>query len=228
MHRLAIPLIIPLFLLFACSSDAPDDASPQVLNSTAFVKVADRVFSVPVAEIETVTQRGDCNCISYAPDDEDRGRSDSEKLAQDAGHKSDPIDAGYIKIRPGHNYERSNVNSGCQFSSVSWKCLAKRYGVPRDLPSSFIIADVRFIKQFTDHFTVGGERVADHLANLTPIASKTSIACDTISRFCTAAFELSPHVMAIWDVWSNDRTSETAIAMAKRQGRAISVVANGS
>ena len=227
MHRLTFPSAFSLFLISSCASGGPDQASPKVLNSTAYFKVADRVFVAPVAEVGSVTQQGDCNCVAYDPSDEDRGRTYSEELARDAGQRSKPVEAGHVTINPGQTFEVSGANVGCASSSVSWQCRAARSKVPSDLPRSFTIADIRFLKQFESHFTVGGEKVSNHLADLAPITHGPKIACDKTSKFCTAALKLSPHAIAIWDVWQSDRSSETAIAMAVRQGRAIAIVTYG-
>ena len=221
MRGLAFPFCIVALLPAACVSDEPSVASPDVLKTTAFIRIADRIFAAPVAEVRTVTDKGDCNCVSYSPFDEDTGKRDAERLAQDAKQWSKPIEAGYVAISPGNKYD-------CVASPKSWQCRAKGLGIPDSLPQGFMIADTGSLKQFSAHFTVGGERVSDRLAAIAPINGKPKIACDKQSKFCTAAVALSPRVIAVWYVWPKDHPSETPMAMAIRQGEAISRVANGS
>jgi hypothetical protein len=213
--------------LGACSTGGPDDVSTQVLNTPVFIVIAGRVFAAPVAEVTSVTKPGDCNCTEYSPADEDTGRRDAEKLAQDGARETHPVSAGHISISPGQSYERVGVNSACASSSVSWRCRAQHKGVMDDLPQDFTIADTNYLQQFKSHFTIGGESVFDHLNVVTPFRHEVKLACDRSSTFCTAAVLLSPQVVAIWDVWQDDRPAETSQAMAARQARALSAVANG-
>lgn len=91
-----------------------------------------------------------------------------------------------------------------------------------------MIADVQYLNHFDAFSTVSGEKISDHLKAIAPIEAEPKIACDKASQFCTAAILLSSRVIAVWEVWPDERPHETAAVMAERQGRAVSMVANGN
>ncbi len=49
----------------------------------------------------------------------------------------------------------------------------------------------------------------------------TEIGCDVESKFCTAAVNVLPGVLAVWTVWPDEQRAVTARAMADTQGAAI-------
>lgn len=223
MRLLSVQITIAFLALTGCGSDEPESTSSEFSNNPAFIRVADRIFVSPVGEIAQITRPGDENDVSYAPLDEDVGMRQSERLARNASRRSQPIDAGHFNVTPGRSYDFH-----CPRLAISWVCSANDRGVRDDLPNSFSITDRRYLKQFDAYTTVGGERVSDHLRAIEPITAAPRIVCDKASKFCTAAALLSSRVIVVWDVWPNDRPGETAAEMAKRQGRAVAMVANGS
>jgi hypothetical protein len=49
----------------------------------------------------------------------------------------------------------------------------------------------------------------------------TEVSCDKQSRLCTAGVEVLPGLLAVWTVWSDEKTGGTAAQMADTQGMAI-------
>jgi len=56
------------------------------------------------------------------------------------------------------------------------------------------------------HWTVGKERRFDRVKDLALEPGITEIGCDKNSIFCTAAVEVLPGPLAVWTVWSDEKT----------------------
>lgn len=69
--------------------------------------------------------------------------------------------------------------------------------------------------------TVGGERTYDQVKSMSFRPGETEIGCDKTSVFCTAAVEVLPGLVAIWTVWSSQRTGVAAGQIAASQGAAL-------
>ncbi len=68
---------------------------------------------------------------------------------------------------------------------------------------------------------MGRERVYDQVKDMAMRPGVTEIGCDKQSRFCTAVVEVLPGLLAVWTVWSNEQTGNTAQQMAETEGPAI-------
>ena len=72
-----------------------------------------------------------------------------------------------------------------------------------------------------NYWTVGKERQFDQVKDLALTPGITEIGCDQESIFCTAAVEVLPGLLAVWTVWSDEKTGRTARDMAESQGAAV-------
>ena len=220
------------FLLSGACSTAPSNrASDDVLRSPVFVKIADRVFGMRVAEVQLVSKRGEASNTSYNPQDEDTGKIDAEKLVRDASRSSAPVLAGLLRIVPTALYEGRPPNIDC----VSWRCRSAKAGVANDLPVSFMLVDQHDLKQLEAYYN-GDKNVFELLSAVEPFNNKPKVACpkqDTtpsvpdvkvplVVTSCYAVVRLSPQVLAVWPL--DPRRPETAEATAARQAQALVLV----
>ena len=112
----------------------------------------------------------------------------------------------------------------CPLLSRKWSaalCRGQHHGLLARAPTSFSLIDRASAEILNHHGTVGGETVYDQIRNMTLRTGETEIGCDRQSRFCTAAVEALPGLLAVWSVWSDDTQGVTAEQMAKVQGAAI-------
>ncbi len=227
----AMLLAVTGFLsLGACSMAPADRASDYVLRSPVFVKVADQVFKVRVAEVQLVTKRDESGVMSYYPRDEDTGKFQAEKLARDASRSSAPVSGYLLVIVPTSVYEGRPPNIEC----ISWRCRSGRAGVANDLPARFFLVDPIHLRQL-ESYKNGDKNVFELLSVVEPFDIKPKVSCPKqdgepsvpavkapmIVSSCYAVMKLFPRVLAVWPL--SVRRPETAEGAAARQGRALAL-----
>lgn len=206
--------------LAACSSSESDEPSRETLATTAYVKVGNRTFAVPISEVAAVWRGSEETHSPYLPRDEDVGKKDAERLAGDAGRSSKPIVAAGLEIA---EYPRVET-SYCSDFGASWFCKAERIGAVSDLPTTFRIRDLDELGHGGQTST--GESFNDNLAAVSRASAGPMVACGT-TGFCIATIRVSPGIIAVWNSYPRTEPPETPQAMAERQGRAIIRAANG-
>lgn len=100
-------------------------------------------------------------------------------------------------------------------------CLGAHDGLLRRLPERLELLDRNKLDLLQHHWTVGKERQYDQVKAMALQPGVTEIGCDKQSQFCTAVVEILPGLLAVWTVWSDEKTGVTAQAMADGQGAAI-------
>jgi hypothetical protein len=100
-------------------------------------------------------------------------------------------------------------------------CRGQHHGLLSRLPEKFDLLDRRSLDFLKSVFTVGEERQYDQVKDMALHPGVTEIGCDKQSQFCTAMVEVLPGLLAVWTVWSNEKTGSTAEQMADTQGTAI-------
>lgn len=100
-------------------------------------------------------------------------------------------------------------------------CRGQHQGLLSRLPDKFDLLDRDRLDFLKNELTVGGERRYDQVKEMVLHPGVTEIGCDRQSRFCTAMVEVLPGLLAVWTVWSNEKTGNTAEQMADTQGTAV-------
>ena len=112
----------------------------------------------------------------------------------------------------------------CPLLKRKWSetiCRGRHKGLLRRLPQTFNLLDRRKLEILKTTWTVGGEVQYDQIKDMSLRLGETKMSCDKNSKFCTAMVEVWPRLVAVWTVWSDDRTGVTATQMADSQGEAI-------
>jgi hypothetical protein len=112
----------------------------------------------------------------------------------------------------------------CPLLKRKWSqtlCRGQHQGLLSHLPEKFDLLDRDRPAVLKSYFTVGNERQYDQVKDMALRPGVTEIGCDTQSQFCTAMVEVLPGLLAVWTVWSNEKTGSTAQQMADTQGTAI-------
>jgi hypothetical protein len=120
--------------------------------------------------------------------------------------------------------ERLDASEMCPLLMRHWAqavCRGEHRGLLRRLPEKFDLLDRASLDLLKDHWTVGKERKYDQVKNMAMRPGVTELGCDRDSRFCTAMVEVLPGLLAVWTVWGDEKTGETAGTMADTQGAAI-------
>jgi hypothetical protein len=156
-----------------------------------------------------------------------RKPSDVKSELQAARDPSHPMSREEIDLSI-REYRYASENSAslgiCPLLTRKWSttlCRGEHRGLLTRLPQDFSLVARASVEVLRDHRTVGGERVYDQISDMTLRSDQTEIGCDKQSRFCTAAVEVLPGLLAVWFVWSDDVHGVTAKQMAEPQGIAI-------
>jgi hypothetical protein len=120
--------------------------------------------------------------------------------------------------------ERLDSSEMCPLLTRDWSravCRGQQHGLLRRLPEKVDLLDRARLDVLKDHWTVGKEREYDQVKNMAMRPGVTEIGCDRDARFCTALVEVLPGLLAVWTVWSDEKSGGTAAEMADTQGVAI-------
>jgi hypothetical protein len=204
-------------VLVACSKE-PAALDPALLASDVSFNIGGHKVVVPV-----VTVRGPDAVFSL-------GRREPNPLNQMLAKASDPnsplqVDTLPLAIRPyqstGERLESSKI---CPLLTRRWAqavCRDEQSGILKRLPEKFDLFDRQKIEILKRHLTIGGETEYDHVSGMVLRPGTIEIGCDKASKFCTAAVEALPGLLAIWTVWGTDNADAEARSMAREQASAI-------
>lgn len=120
--------------------------------------------------------------------------------------------------------ERLEASEMCPRLTRHWSrafCRGQQHGLLARLPEKFDLFDRAKLDLLRNYWTVGREREYDQVKNMAMRPGVTEIGCDSDSRFCTALVEALPGLLAVWTVWSDEKSGGTAATMADTQGAAI-------
>lgn len=156
-----------------------------------------------------------------------RTKSTKEELQTKASNPSEPMRMDRIDLRI-REYKYTGEHAAsvriCPLLSRKWSealCRGQHHGLLRRLPSTFDLLDRGRLELLKNAFTVGRERVYDQVKDMVVYPGVTEIGCDRQSRYCTAMVEALPGLLAVWTVWSDEKTNGTAEQMADTEGAAI-------
>ncbi len=112
----------------------------------------------------------------------------------------------------------------CPLLKRSWAqtiCRGEQHGSLGRLPEQFDLLDQRKLDLLKNYWTIGRERVFDQIDGKLLRAGVTEVGCDKNSTFCTAVVKVLPDLVAVWTVWSDEKSGIKADQMAFKQGAAI-------
>lgn len=136
-----------------------------------------------------------------------------------------PLDRLAIRIEQYQYYGERTASAGiCPLLVRAWAgtlCRGQHKGALQKLPLDFELYDRAKLDLLKNTFTVGKERAYDQVKNFALNLKQTEIGCDQRSRFCKAAVQVHPGLVAVWTVWTSEDNKVTASDMAARQGAAI-------
>jgi hypothetical protein len=223
MRHLLASLCCSLLVLSQAGCDQRDVADlPDVayLATNGHFIVGDRLIVVPFVAVESVMAWESSELSQLSPDDH-------ERLLELAGNSTKPLKVRKMRLQfssYGTFGEFGISKKICPLLSVEWAislCYGKKPGELKNLPDSLEILDRSVAKENVNTTTVGGEERSNQLSKMKFRISQTEVVCDLNSHFCTSAVAVSPGLLAVWSVWSEEKQRETAQEMGLRQGKAI-------
>ena len=200
-------------------SESPSPPDVPFLASDAHLMIGGQHIVIPVVAIRQPDYTFDLA----------RGRPESmkETLQTKASDPTEPMKMAKVDllIRQ-YQYTGEHLASLgiCPLLKRRWSetlCRGQHQGLLRRLPEEFDLLDRSRLDLLRSSFTVGRERVYDQVKDMAMRPGVTEIGCDKQSRFCTAVVEVLPGLLAVWTVWSNEQTGNTAQQMAETEGPAI-------
>jgi hypothetical protein len=213
--RFAAALLIVQMIVSACSDEpSPPDVDFLVLDGE--FEIADHWISVPIVALDGSER------FTVADKSRRTWRKDLEEQATNGGIPM-RVDSLELAIRQyGTTGEHGASLQICPRLTRLWAqlvCRGEKKGMLKELPESFSLLDRTKLDLLKTRYTVGRERKYDQIAHKALRPRITEMGCDKDSRFCTAAVEPLPGLLAVWTVWSGEH--ETAAQMAQREGQAI-------
>jgi hypothetical protein len=207
-----------LALSVAGCSKAPPPLDVRFLASDLHYWVGGQHIVIPVIAVDRPDHTFDLG--NRKP-----GESLKEQLLGAAGDSRNPARADSLRVEVRqYPIDHQEAHKICPLLTRKWSqamCLAVHEGLLRRLPRNLELLDRNKLELLQSHWTVGKERVFDQVKDMTLTPGVTEIGCDKESKFCTAAVEAQPGLLAVWTVWSNEQTQVTAQDMAEAQGAAV-------
>jgi hypothetical protein len=197
------------------------EAAPDIelLASDAHLIVGSQRLIIPFVAIA-----GSSQAFSLSNKTPDSLRMSIAKQASDPT-KPFPLKRLRLNIEQYQYHGEHSAFSGIcpRLTRLWWRKVCEGEGddVARYLPRTFEIFDQNDLVLMRNTWTVGNENTFDQLRKLTLEPGKTEVACDQGSRFCTAAVEVLPGMVAVWTVWNDPEKQQTARQMARPQGDAL-------
>jgi hypothetical protein len=206
------------FALPGCS-ESPSPPDVPFLASDAHFVIGGQHIVIPV-----VAMRQPDHIFNLAG-----GRSENmkEELQTRASDPTEPMKTEKIDllIRQ-YQYTGEHVASVgiCPLLKRTWSqtlCRGQHRGLLSRLPEKFDLLDRGSLDLLKSGFTAGKERQYDQMKDMVLPPGVTEVGCDKQSQFCTAVVEVLPGLLAVWTVWSDDKTGSAAEQIAATQGTAI-------
>jgi hypothetical protein len=205
------------FALLGRSGPTPPDV--RFLASDAHFMIGGQHIVIPV-----VAMRQFDHTFTLA-----RGRSESvkDKLQTKAIDPTEPMKMEKIDLlirEYQYTGEHTASRGICPLLKRKWSetlCRGQHRGLLSRLPEKFDLLDRDRLDLLKSEWTVGREQRYDQVKDMALQPGVTEIGCDRHSRFCTAMVEVLPGLLAVWTVWSDEKTGGTAEQIADTQGAAI-------
>lgn len=190
----------------------------QFLASDLHLTIGGHYVVVPAIDVDAPDRAFDLNGRHSGLSRKDQ----LKKEALDPG-KPAPADSLGLRIKP-YKADYPELRDVCTLLKRKWSravCLSEQESLLRRLPERFLLLDRKRLELLQNYWTVGKERQFDQVKYLALTPGITEIGCDQESIFCTAAVEVLPGLLAVWTVWSDEKTGRTARDMAESQGAAV-------
>lgn len=212
-------LVTTLLAVSACSEESkPPKPDIPFLTSDSHFLIGGQHITVPM-----IALRGPEHVFALSR--EKPAKSSNEILSEQATDPNSPMPVGNLNLLI-HQYEMRDQHGAsaeiCPPLTRLWAqvvCRGQQKGVLKRVPEKFDLLDRTKLDLLKSRYTVGGEQEYDHVSKMSLRPGVTEIGCDKDSKFCTAAVEAKPGLLAIWTVWSGE--DQTAAEMADVQGAAI-------
>jgi len=228
---IVFPIVAAIVVTCWPTKKGYSDADITFLASDAHVVVGDVPLTVPIIALPGLLNQTQSFSLHTQTDRE----AATERLAAFRKSTGSPetaptIDTLEISLRTyGWNDFDISIIRVCSRLTRQWSrsvCDDPWSPFQQAMPrgnNHFILADDRKLKVFNNHWTVGKERVADHLDEMRLNSEEASTVCDAETpsnrKFCTAAIRIKEHLIAVWTVW--DGPGEPYSRQAEREGHAI-------
>jgi hypothetical protein len=97
----------------------------------------------------------------------------------------------------------------CPLLKRTWSqtiCRGKQHGLLSRLPKQFDLLDRSKLNLLKDYWTADRERAFDQINSMALPLGVTEVGCDQHPPYCTAAIEVLPELLAVWTVWSDEKS----------------------
>jgi len=224
----ALLLAVILNLFIKMRKEENWDNLIKELSSDAYLKIGDIEVTVPlVALLEPKYAYTPHSFPSWAASDKKTQMDERTKFkALSSKLETAPkVDRIEILIEQ-YKYYGENLSSVkiCPLLQRDWAkyfCRGEFQEIAKKLPEKFYIVDEKHTDLFSNHFTVGFEKMSDQIQKLNLESAVADISCDADGKFCTAGIRISNATLAIWTVWASEKFKKSAKQMAEMQGKAI-------
>jgi hypothetical protein len=214
----AFAFLVPLGLWAGWPAHEPAP-NIELLASDAHLIVGSQRLTIPFVAIA-----GSSQAFSLSNKTPDSLRMSIAKQASDPT-KPFPLKRLRLNIEQYQYHGEHTSSSGIcpRLTRLWWRevCEGKGDDVARHLPRTFEILDGNELALLKNTTTVGRENLFNQISTLELLPGVTAVACDEASKFCAAALEARPGLVAVWTVWNNPERQETARQMARPQGAAL-------
>ncbi|MBN8958538.1 MAG: hypothetical protein J0H17_18530 [Rhizobiales bacterium] len=209
--------VVPILLIGAIQksmreSSALSGSQLGFLSSNRFVEIGGHRFLLPVEAMRENTFAVKSSWLLK--------RLQAEGVEQSAPIVLDKIDVKILRYIDG----REEHSRFCEMLTREWAksvCRGSRSATMRHLPERFTLIDRRKLELMKHYFTMGRENQYDQIRDMTLRRSVPEIGCDKESKFCTAALQVMPKLIAVWTVWPNGKAGWSAEEVAEREGNAV-------
>jgi hypothetical protein len=212
----ALSLIVAVILLWP---DRPPPPDLHFLATNLYYKVAGYEFEVPEAALDAPQK------VFTLKGDRRDEKVDLKSLAGDPSHPLQSVGMGLSMKGLFWGVDEIYFAKSCPLLSRHWTrslCeAAGRRGAFARLPESFTLIEPAEIDYFKRLGTVGGETVYDQIKTLISNADEARIGCDKKDEYCSAVQEVKPGLLAVWIVWPDKKTGQSALDVARIQGKAL-------
>lgn len=214
------------FLLSSHSQEAQSNADIAFLASDAHVVVGDVALVLPFVALTGYVADGPAFSLDGQQDRQmAKERLESFRKAAISPDNAPTVDRLEVDV-DGYGFDPPFLGICAQLSRQWSKSVCDDPWAPlgQALPKHpFFLADDRKFETFHHHWTVGGERISEHLLSMNLTADHASVVCDRATssnvKYCTAGILIKHHLAAVWTVW--DSAEETSQRQAEREGKAV-------
>jgi hypothetical protein len=216
LFRILIVAVLSILAALAGCGD-PAVSNAQLLASDRHFIIGGHRITVPA-----VALRGPDHVFDLGSQNTENTTNGTSETAGDPDHPAQADKLDLIIREYQYTNEMTASTAICPYLKRTWSqtvCRGKQHGVLSRLPEKFdLLGRLDLLKGYS---TVGRERTFDQVNSKSLQLGITEIGCDQHSSYCTAAVEVLPDLLAVWTVWSDEKSGIKVEQMALSQGAAI-------